>query len=390
MTIMNKIIFLLLVTTVMTGAGCKQENLGPGETGIQPAAIGNVIVRNVAGGAYIHYTIDSNTSYVLAEYDIKTGSSRSTKSSRYTDSVFVSGFPDAGTYTIDLYAVGFGNRRSVVKEVTVSPLTPPVHTVISTLTFTPTFGGIVLKYVNPDTAALKIYLLAQNAGKWSAIDTFYVQDAAGTLVQRGLTSTATNFAAYATDRFNNYSDTVYQELTPLYEGPLDKSKFLPLYLASDYYAPNNSGVSKLTNLWDGYTTGGVNYLFATVTNHGFPQSFSFDMGREAYISRFVYYPRTEAANIYQNTPRYWEIYGSNEPVDDWSAWTKIMDCELVKPSGTAPGTYTSADLAYIQNGVSFDFPVGTPSYRYIRWKTLSVFSGSNIAIYEITMYGSDN
>ncbi|MFT4094104.1 MAG: DUF5000 domain-containing lipoprotein [Niabella sp.] len=386
---MKRIIYILLIAISIATAGCKRESQSVAQSGIQPGVVTNVSVKNISGGAIIHYTIDSNTAYVLAAYETKSGTNRSTKASQYVDSVVVSGFPAAGDYDIHLYAVGFGERKSEEVNVTVSPLTPPVDSVINTLEFDPTFGGIVLTYNNPDAAALKIYLLYQDAqsGSWAFIDTFYVNDASGNLVKRGLESTASNFAVYATDRFSNYSDTIYKELTPLYEEELDKSKFLPLYLASDHYAANNSGVSKLTNLWDGYITGGNTHFFATTTGYGFPQSFSFDLGAESYISRFMFYPRTDA-NIYTNVPRYWELYGSNNPVDDWSEWTKIMDCELVKPSGTAPGTYTSDDLAYIINGVNYDFPVGTPAYRYLRWKTLSIFSGSNIAIYELTFYGS--
>ncbi|MFT4204222.1 MAG: DUF5000 domain-containing lipoprotein [Chitinophagaceae bacterium] len=387
---MKKMLFIFMLSVVLADIGCRPENIEVPSSGEQPSSLTNISVRNVSGGAILHYSFDSNTAYVLAEYETKAGTTRSTKASRYVDSLVVNGFPSVGTYQVSLYAVGYGEKKSTAVTVEVNPLTPPVDSVVKTLEFEPTFGGIVLRYTNPDAAALKIYLLRRDSltSQWNAIDTFYVSDSAGTLSERGLSNTEITFGVYATDRFNNYSDTVTATLTPLYEEQLSKSKFLPLYLASDYYAPNNSGVSKITNLWDGYTSGGNAYLFATVNGYGFPQSFSFDLGDTYYISRFMHYPRTESGNIYQNTPRYWELYGSNNPVDDWSEWTKIMDCELVKPSGTAPGTYTSADLAYIVNGVNYDFPVGTPAYRYIRWKTLSVFSGANIAIYELTFYGN--
>jgi len=39
-------------------------------------------------------------------------------------------------------------------------------------------------------------------------------------------------------------------------------------------------------------------------------------------------------------------------------------------------------------GINFDFPEGLPPMRYIRFKTLDVWSGSNLAIYELTFFGS--
>jgi len=383
--------FNIVFMGLLAFISCSEEKIGPLDTGEKPAQITDVSVRNIAGAAVIHYKIaDEHTSYVLAEYETSSGELRSTKSSRFKDSLQVEGFPRVGDYQVTLYAVGEGEQRSEPLSIEVSPKKPPYQAVAETVTLAPAFGGVVIHLDNPDTAALKVVLLTKEGGSSTLVETFYVQSKEATLASRGFTSSEREFGVFVRDRFDNLSDTLYTVLTPLYEKQLDKSKFRELNLTGDFNTPNNNSVSRLSNLWDGVTAKGTNSnFFATVNGYGFPQTFSFDLGVTANLSRFKYYPRSESGQIYKNSPRYFEIWGSNVADGDWSHWTKLMDCEMGKPSGSADGEYTAEDVAYIEAGIDYEFPVGTLPFRYIRFKTLEVWSAGNIAIYELTFFGSE-
>ncbi|WP_437921411.1 DUF5000 domain-containing lipoprotein [Sphingobacterium sp. LRF_L2] len=372
-------------------AACKEEKLGPSGEGTKPAVITDVSIRNVNGAAVLRYNIpDENTAYVLAEYESRSGVLRSIKSSRFKDSLKVDGFAAAGSYEVTLYAVNDGDVRSDPLKITVSPLEPPYKRMLESLVIESTFGGVIVSYDNPDTAALKVVLLTEEGGAEKLVESFGVTSKSGRLLSRGFESAERKFGLFVRDRYDNYSDTIYTSLTPLYEKQLDKSKFAELTLQGDFNTPNNSSRSRLSNIWDGITANGTNDdFFATVNGAGFPQTFSFDMGVTATLSRFKYYPRSESCCAYKNSPRYFEIWGSNVADGDWSNWTKIVDCEMLKPSGLPDGEYNSVDVAYVESGIDYEIPVGTPAYRYIRFKTLSVWSSGNIAIYELTFWGSE-
>lgn len=63
---------------------------------------------------------------------------------------------------------------------------------------------------------------------------------------------------------------------------------------------------------------------------------------------------------------------------------------MEKPSGLPDGEYNAVNVAYVEKGIDFEIPVGTPSFRYLRFKTLEVWSSGNIAIYELTFWGSES
>ncbi|SEN86237.1 protein of unknown function [bacterium A37T11] len=371
---------------------CSEEKVRPPNTGAVPLSPANVSIRNLPGSAIIHYTVsDDYTSYILAEYETKKGTIRTTKSSRYNDSLKVEGFAEAGIYDVTLYAVGEGEKRSEGVKIQVAIGEPPYRSVLKSIQLKATFGGVLLHVENPDTAALRIVLLTKESGNQKLVETFYVKSQETTLSSRGFESVKREFGVFVRDRFNNLSDTIYNKITPLFEQQLDKNKFKELNLDGDFNTPNNSSRSRLSNLWDGITgNGNADDLFATIMGHGFPQFFSFDLGIKANLSRFKYFPRSEKCCAYKNSPRFFEIWGSNVASGDWSHWTKLVDCEMDKPSGSPDGEYSSEDVAYVERGIDYEFPVGTPPFRYLRFKTLEVWASGNIAIYELTFFGSES
>ncbi len=108
------------------------------------------------------------------------------------------------------------------------------------------------------------------------------------------------------------------------------------------------------------------------------------------MSGLKYYPCSESCYAYKNSPCVFEIWGSNVADGDWSHGTKIINREMEKPSVLPDGEYNAVDVAHVEEGMDFEVHVGTPSFRYLRFKTLEVWSSGNIVIDELTFWGSES
>jgi hypothetical protein len=93
--------------------------------------------------------------------------------------------------------------------------------------------------------------------------------------------------------------------------------------------------------------------------------------------------------------RKFEVWGTSDPTattdpDSWEGWTKIMDCESIRPSGaTEGGAPTAEETEYMLAGEEWEVPNEAPKFRY--WKIKSVQTWSNsmaLFINEISIWGS--
>ncbi|MGV3761753.1 DUF4998 domain-containing protein [Parapedobacter sp.] len=144
----------------------------------------------------------------------------------------------------------------------------------------------------------------------------------------------------------------------------------------------------------------MNFVDGDVTNIGetavgetsaLPQSFTLDFHVPTTFDHFKYFmwPTGASYEFAHASPERWEVWGSNELDGDWGTWTKIMDCVAIKPSGSPLGTLTTADMEASREGLEFEFPEGTPPYRYLRWKTTKTFGDiPAVGIAEITFWGN--
>ena len=391
-TVIRSCSFFLLL------AACSEDQMESpyGGQGAKPDPVKNVTVKNIAGGAEISYSLPKNDDllYVKAVYAIREGVEREAKASYHQKSLVVDGFPQVGTYDVALYTVSRSEIQSEPVIVQVAPDTPPVISAFESLEVSETFGGIAIAFENSGQADLALTVITpDSSGKMAPAQTFYTKQESGVLASRGFDAERRRFGVYLRDRWENYSDTLYTELTPLYEDELDKSLFEPLPLPTDDWRANANGSEArwgMHRLWDGVAAGGNNqFIGEFLEADGFPSSLSFDLGVTASLSRLVYFPRGENENFYVNSPRRFEIWGSNDPNPDgsWDSWTKLLDCEWIKPSGL-PSGFTEEDKQLSINGVEFEFPPGTPQTRYIRFRTLEMWSGIHIQIWELTFYGN--
>jgi hypothetical protein len=388
-------LFAMLI--VLTISGCKDSEIEPfDKDDAAPAPVSNIKVVSFPGGANISYDRPDNMLYVKATYSIRPGVEREAKATYYKNTIVIDGFADTKEYEVKLYAVSRGENASQPVIVKVTPLIPPIVTVFGSLKFEAIFGGIRVGFENASEADIVINLLTiDSIGEYVPAETFYTKRKAGFVNARGYQPVKRQFAAFIRDRWNNHSDTIYTEATPLFEQILDKTKFKEVRLPTDTYVSHCCG-SGVISLWDNNWNSGT--VFHTKPGTGLPQWFTFDLGSSLSLSRFKAYHRLGGGQqspdgAYSGgDPKIFELYGSNSPNQDgsWTSWELIGEFESIKPSGSPVGTVTSEDFQYaVVNGEEFDIPLGTPKYRYIRWKTKRVWGVlDHHYLAELTFWGS--
>jgi hypothetical protein len=392
-----KKIYLLGIFVLLLGCQKTERGVPVPGSDVAPGPVSNVKVKDIPGGATLSYTLPKSGSllYVLAEYSIGHGAVLDKKASYYNNSLTIEGFPDTASYDVKLYAVSRGDKRSTPVTVKIRPLTPPVISVFRSLSLRPTFGGVNVQFVNPDEANVKITVLTPDSlGVLYPADIYYTQRDTGNFSARGFAAAPRKFGVFVRDRWNNYSDTLYTTLTPFFEEQIDKSKFQGLPLPTDTYKPHlDDGFPDLwDNIWDV-----DNPVFHTSPGTGMPQWFTFDLGDTVRLSRMKLYHRLARAAdgtdgaFYAGDPEVFEIWGSNDPATDgsWGSWTLLGHFTCIKPSGQT--TPTSEDIQYAcVDGENFDFPVGTPPVRYLRFKTMRTWGNVDyVYISELSFWGSE-
>jgi hypothetical protein len=93
-----------------------------------------------------------------------------------------------------------------------------------------------------------------------------------------------------------------------------------------------------------------------------------DLGVKATLSRFKIWQRSGSSyNFNHGNPHRWEIWGTND-ITKSSAWIKLGEYEMIKPSNLPPGQNSNDDNEAVLNGQEYDLPIGSPAVRYIAWK----------------------
>lgn len=393
-----KFLYFLLVGMLFFSA-CKEKEYyrEPLENDAKaPGPITDIKVENLPGAAKITYQVpkDPDLWYVEANYDIREGKQAYVKSSSYNNYIIVNGFGDSSIHHVKLYSVDRGQNKSNPVTVDVSPLTPPVFSAFGSLSMSATFGGVLISFENKDSANLAVLPLTKDSlNEWvSAGEIYHSSSTKGEFAARGYDSTQRIFGVYVRDEWGNVSDTLIKEIKPLFEEPLDKTKFRPVDLDGDYNTPNGPNLP-MPSIWDdNFSSNGQD--FNTLAG-GLPQSFTFDLGVKARLSRIVVWTRRDSRFLYNSgAVKKWELWGSNAPNPNgaWdSTWQFLLTCEAVKPSGLPVGENTAEDKAFADKGWEFTFPLNSPPVRYLRWKTLANWGNvPHITITEINLYGQVN
>jgi hypothetical protein len=397
---MKYIYMIWIGLACLLGHSCKEDfNTPLQQDGVATAAVTNVQVKNMPGGAILTYTIpkDPNLLYVMAEVPMTGGRTGYFKSSSFKDNMEIFGIPDENSRSIKVYAVSKGEVKSAPVDVVIHPLTPPYIDVLRSLKVNPDFGGINIKYDN-ETGADLAFMLERlgDDGKWIPLNGYYSKLKEGNHSFRGIEAVETQFAIYVKDRWDNISDTLYTTVTPIYEKMLDKGLFKDITLPGDspiYTTEWNIGKRYV---WDGTWSsdfsnpyGNWYNVSTNAPNDGTPSHITIDIGINAKLSRFRinhYY------RFIDKGMRRYEIWGRPDTPKDgsWEGWTKMANYEQKKPSGLAGESYTAEDAEVWLAGDNGDFSSDLPAMRYIRIRCLENWIGTtNLCFAELTLYGND-
>ncbi|CAL1519505.1 DUF5000 domain-containing lipoprotein [Chitinophaga sp. MM2321] len=384
-------------------SACEQEKLKPIENDpTAPEQVIKPVSAPTPGGAKITYSLpgNSNLLYVLAEVTTHRGITRQFKASYYTNSILVEGLSDTDPYEVKLYTVNKSEVKSEPVTITIHPLPPPFTEVYKSFVMKADFGGINVKFENPTGLDLEIGFCGKDTiqQQFGLLDTYYSNLKEGNYTFRGLRATQDRYGVFIRDKWGNTSDTLYEELTPLFEKMLDKSKFRDVTFPGDgsiyasewnvnkRFAWDGKWSSTFSNPYDGNGNGWLN-VTTNAPDDGKPVHITIDLGVTTHISRFRlnhYY------RFFNRGMRKYELWGSDNPPADgsWNNWTKILYYEQIKPSGLPVEQYTDADQEVWLRGDQANFPDGLPPFRYIRIKCLENWQGlGNLSFSEITFWG---
>lgn len=394
-----KIVFLAIFS-MLIGACNEEFNIPIEKDSLLTGNVSNILVENLPGAAILTYSIptDPGFLYTLAEVTSKNGKVRQFKSSHYINTLKIDGFGDTDTYEVKVYAVNKSEVKSEPISVEVNPLTPPFLTVFETVEVTEDFGGVNIKFENESEADVGIILYATDSlGDFKQYGSFYSKAKNGSHTFRGMRNENTKIGVFVRDRWENTSDTLMDEVTPLFEELL-KKPFVDVTLpgdakiyeglhyiskahmwsgqwSTDFSNPFNPGQSMTTDM-----PGAVDPLHVTFALNG---------SQKARLSRIRishYYTYTD-----RDMKKY-EIWGHPGPYPQdgsWDGWIKLGSYEQKKPSGLPSGQYSEEDKSVWEAGDNFDLLTDAPPIQYIRIKCFENWAGNaNMAIAEVTLWGS--
>lgn len=393
---MRKIIVPILCLISIIFMGCKEDYIGQYPVhGTPPPPVRNVKVQNLPGSVILTYDLPEvdDLFYIKALYTISGDRKKEMASSAYSNSIVLKGFGKGEKQQIVIISVDKSYNESEPVVVEIEPLDSPIYDVFESLRVRETFGGVVLHWDNPlrENVVMEALAIDEVDGEYKFVETIYSSEVLADRSIRGLKDIPTDFAFYFRDTYNNYTDTLFIQLTPLFEEKLDKSRFAPLTLSSKFSYHSHGGRS-MTRMWDNIYNVNGNLFYLNVAEE--PIYFSFDMGVEAKLSRFRLWTRLDYAYQLHHI-RTFEIWGTSNPQyttdpDSWEGWVKIMDCESFRPSGLTVGENpTAEEIEYILGGEEWEVPLDAPPFRYMRFRINSTWTNTKaMFINEIDIWGS--
>ncbi|MDR0699326.1 MAG: DUF4959 domain-containing protein [Tannerella sp.] len=383
---MKRNIFIILLSVAFFG--CLEEKRPEiSMDNIPPAPVTDVQVRNISGGAILKYQLpdDEDLLYVKALYSLKEGHNAEVRASLYCDTLTIKGFGDEQEREVQLVAVDRSQNESEPVKVIVKPLEPSVLAVRKTLKIYPEFGGVRLYWQNLDRTEIAVVLEKKDHnGEFVQIDAFYSSVVNGDVASRGMDTIPSDFRAYVQDRWENQSAPLDTTLTPIFETKFDRTKFKALRMPDDQ--PDAWGWV-MPNMFDGNTSTGFH-----TEGSSMPQWCTFDMGIKGKISRIKIWQRSGSFAYNHGNLKRFELWGTNDAANlgDWNAYTRLIECVNIKPSGLPLGQVSSEDEARIAEGDEYACPPDAPAVRYLRVKALESWAGGfAFYIMEIEVYGSE-
>lgn len=348
--------------------------------GTPPAEVTNLEVENLPGGARLTYSIpaDRDLLKVVAEYEIRPGVKQQAVCSAFDNELLLQGFGKEGTYTVTVYAVDKSNNQSKPVTTTVNPMLPPVKYTYESLDYGAYFGGLLVNFDNPSRADIVITALMKDpvTGEWTDIDKNFTRMEGGHYLVSGLEPVNAEFGLFVKDRWDNFSDTLFQSLTPLREEDLNASGNVSFYLLpGDNTSQSHANWNLAYFLRE--QRAATSYGYANYSNSQLPHTITVDLGAKAKISRFRTW-QIGSNRVYQESNvKDFELWGSNDPNPNGeydASWFLLGRYTVTKPSGLPYGQVNSVDIATAAAGDEFLMDPATPTARYVRIRMLSTFT----------------
>ncbi|MDR3246888.1 MAG: DUF4959 domain-containing protein [Prevotellaceae bacterium] len=394
---MKTIYYFLIVFAVML-VSCTEKTLEPlSESKGKPGGITEIETARIPGGATVNFRIPNAEDIlsVKAVYTLTNGKKRESITSYYGNYVVIEGYNDTIEHEALFYTINRAQVESDPVSVKFTPLESPLSKSVNSVNIITDFGGANFSWKNEYNATLTYELMTQdNRGDMQIARIISSKLDSADYTLRGYLPSARKFGMIVRDIFGNASGMLIPPggtLVPLLEEKLDKSKMSVVILGSDITWTNWDGRDYL--MIDDNTS-----TFAhTYTNTMPDVSFTLDLGAKAKLSRFLIHQRSitngNPSPYALGNPKDFEVYACYDTPSasgDWSEWTKVKDCTIVKPSGSPIGTNTDEDIIAMTNGHEFSFSSTMEPVRYLRFKIRTTWEmGTNrfCHITEITPFG---
>lgn len=373
---------------------CTEKELLPVSNSLgKPDVVTDVVVQPLPGGAKLTYKIP-NTEDLLAVkciYHVTSGQEHEVSASFYENQILIQGFNDTLEHKATLYAVNRGQELSDPVSVIFKPLESPLSRAVKSVEIEADFGGARFSWDNEFKVPLNVEFLGPDStGEMSTLNIMTSDIDNNVYNIRGYKSEPQKFSMIISDNYGNYSDTLSSVITPLFEEELDKKNMCIMRLKQD-------AAFAFWGTLDAYMIDDNLSTFGHTANNVVPATFTVDLGCTAKLSRFTLHQRAmlddgvTCTYYTQGNAKTIEVYTCDHlPSDDgdWSEWTKIMDCEVEKPSGSPGLTVTDLDIEAARKGHDFSFDIDQPPMRYLRMKITTTWSGASYtAVAELDFYG---
>ena len=433
---------LLCFGIILMFTSCNTDESTNGDT-VPPTKVENVTFKPNNGGGTFFYKVpeDEDILFVKAVYTLDNEETIYKASSFYADSVSIEGLGTLKPYDIKLIAVDrTGNEsEAVVQEVT--PLEPLIDIVLENLVIIPSFASAYVAWENPLRQNIVIGITHIVEGQ-SIVKKYSTNNLEDNLLIDDLDIRSYNFTVDIADDYGNISASkAYNDILPLEDGLLDKTKFSFL---RDEYLPdamnltwveldetgqevevtetmqraekpgsytgidgtehnwNAAEVSidgVIQEFWDGIIDDGVlrnKNFFSTGKAGTIPCSYYIDLGQEVQMSRFRVWQRDwdyaasgndQGGYAYtEENVKIFELWISNDKVN----WERVSTANIIKPFDEVEAKLEQVAghhfIAYPES------PKFTKTFRYLEYRVLQKFDGGNglCNASEISIYGITN
>lgn len=377
---MKRVYYFLALTVLMTCA-CEEKKLEPisGSLG-KPGKVEILEQEAIAGGVVVTYRIP-NTEDILsvkAEYTLSGERKYESSASYFDNTLTICGFNDEQEHEAQIYTINRGQEKSDPVTVRFTPLEASYLKAKNSMKIDSDFGGARFFWENPDNAPLTFEFYAEDSlGRMNPMRVINSSADALKVSLRGYKpEPARWFTTIIRDYWDNATEMIYppEKIEPIFEEKINKTKMSIMKLNNDANFTNWEGM-------DAYIIDDDKETFGHSPNSSIPAPFTVDLGAVVKLSRFVFFNRYFNDSYYSwGNPRTFDVYVCfNRPSisGNWDEWTKVMECEQIKPSGSPGTTMTDDDLTQAEAGWEFEFDLDLPPVQYIRFVVKSTWENTS-------------